>query len=181
MQGLTINLISLLYTICIHRSLLGNQGYDLIKFSSLYLGCDGNTWELAGCECHPPSKGSWCVSTTQDDIVWISTDKQQLQGTILTKTQLLTAQSSLMIRNLVHNEVRHLRATSAGLNASSAGSPIALRIQKLSRCRSKEVSFPDTPYLPCRSVRTVISELNWFKCALIFVHSVHTSRITFCG
>ena len=88
-QGLTINLISLLYTICIHRSLLGNQGYDLIKSSSLYLGCDGNSLRVGPMSMSPSLWGSWCVSRTQGDIVWISTDKQQLQGFTVTKTQLL--------------------------------------------------------------------------------------------
>ena len=44
----------------------------------------------------------------------------------------------------LRNEVRQLCATSAGLNASSAASPIRARIQKLSELRSKEVSFPGT-------------------------------------
>ena len=88
-QGLTINLISPLYTICIHRSLLGNQGYDLIKSSSLYLGCDGNSLRVGPMSMSPSPGGSWCVSRTQGDIVWISTDKQHLQGFTVTKTQLL--------------------------------------------------------------------------------------------
>ena len=103
-QGLTINLISLLYTICIHRSLLGNQGYDLIKSS--YLGCDGNSLRVGQLSMSPSPWGSWCVSRTQGDIVWISTDKQQLQGFSVTKTQLLNKVSENM--NLKFNLLVYL-------------------------------------------------------------------------
>ena len=64
-QGLTINLISLLYTICNHRSLLGIEGCNLIEFSwSLYVGCDGNTLRVGWCSVSP----SQCTLGTLVDI-----------------------------------------------------------------------------------------------------------------
>ena len=60
-------------------------------------------------------------------------------------------------------------ATSAGLSATGAGRPIAARIRKLLGLRSKEVSYPDTPYLPCERAKTVISRFCLSKCVLTFV------------